>query len=143
MDLIKILKKILAREVYFHFVKSSGHGGQNVNKRKTKAELYFNVANSCFLTEEQKQQIIDRSGHRIHHHEKILIMTCHEERYQRANKKKVIHHFRQFMEEALKVEKKRIVTKVPAHEKEKRLTHKQRQSVKKKSRKQIDVNKEL
>jgi len=101
MSIDLVLGKILKREVHFHFTRSWWHGWQNVNKRKTKAELYFNVVDSKYLTEEQKQKIIDNAGHRIHHHEKILIMTCHEERYQLANKKKVIHHFRQFMEEVL------------------------------------------
>jgi len=108
MNNINFLDKILKREVYFHFTKSWWHGGQNVNKRMTKAELYFNVAYSKYLTEDQKEKVILWAWHRIHHHEKILIMTCQEERYQRANKKKVIHHFRQFMEAVLIEKKTRI-----------------------------------
>jgi len=101
MNINKILDDIINNELYFNFSKSSGHGWQNVNKRKTKAELYFNVANSHFINDEQKKIVIDNAWHSIHHHEKILIMTCQEERYQHLNKKKVIHHFRQFMEDIL------------------------------------------
>jgi protein subunit release factor A len=43
----------------------------------------------------------------IHHHEWILIMTCQEERFQHANKEKVIHHFRQLLGESLEVHARR------------------------------------
>ncbi|NCO98169.1 aminoacyl-tRNA hydrolase, partial [bacterium] len=45
-----MIDAILQKEVHFHFSKSGGHGGQNVNKRETKAELYFNIHDSDFLT---------------------------------------------------------------------------------------------
>ncbi|MBU0626762.1 hypothetical protein KKH82_05060 [Patescibacteria group bacterium] len=54
-----IIEKILDKELHFHFTKSSGHGGQNVNKRNTKAELYFNIHDSEHLTEDQKQRLIE------------------------------------------------------------------------------------
>ena len=96
-----ILDQILKNEVHFHFSKSGWHWGQNVNKRMTKAELYFNVWDSHYLDDEQKQKIVDNAWHRIHHHEKILIMTCQEERFHEANKEKVIRHFREFMNSIL------------------------------------------
>ncbi len=64
-----IIDAILQKEVHFHFSKSGGHGGQNVNKRETKAELYFNIHDSDFLTPEQKQRLIDLAGHMVHHEE--------------------------------------------------------------------------
>lgn len=131
MDLDKLLKKLIKDEVHLHFSKSGGHGGQNVNKRKTKAELYFNVQDSHLLDEDQKDMILEKAGHRLHHHEKILIFTCQEERYQKANKVKVLHHFRQFMEEVLTPESERVATCVPQEEKEKRLHDKKKQSEKK------------
>lgn len=57
MNFINILNKIIKQEIHFHFTKSSWHGGQNVNKRKTKVELYFNIAESDYLTEEQKNKL--------------------------------------------------------------------------------------
>jgi len=141
MTIDEILEKILTHEVHFHFCKSWGHWGQNVNKRKTKAELYFNVADSHFLDEEQKDLIVDNAWNRIHHHEKILIMTCQEERYQHANKKKVIHHFRQFMKESLHVDIPRVSTKIPKTVKNKRKEKKIQHAEKKKRRKNdIDMN---
>ncbi|NOZ44408.1 MAG: aminoacyl-tRNA hydrolase [bacterium] len=134
MDIEQILNTLIKKEVYFHFSNAHGHGGQNINKRKTKAELYFNVRDSHLLSEEQKDLIVEKSGHRIHHHEHILIFTCQEERYQKANKIKVIHHFKEFLRTILIKPKERIATQVPVHEKEKRLFHKKRHSEKKERR---------
>jgi len=124
MDQNQIIDTILQREVHFHFSRSGGHGGQNVNKVATKAELYFNVHDSQYLTEEQKERLIQTAGNRIHHEEKILIMTCQEERLQIANKEKVIHHFRQLLEEILTTPKERISTKIPQAEREARIIDK-------------------
>jgi len=128
------IEKILQQEVHFHFAKSGGHGGQNVNKRNTKAELYFNVHDSRFLTDEQKQRVITLAGNRIHHHEGILILIDQEERFQGANKEKVIHHFKQLLEQAIPEPKKRFATSIPNYMKEERSEDKQIQSKKKENR---------
>ena len=137
MDIQSTIKNILDREVHFHFSKSWGPGGQNVNKRETKAELYFNIHDSNSLTLEQKQRLINLAGHMIHHEEWILIMTCKEERYQNANKEKVIHHFRQLLNEALIQPKERIATNIPKSEREARIMDKKFTSKIKDSRKRI------
>ena len=124
MDTQNTIENILAREVHFHFSKSGWPGGQNVNKRETKAELYFNIHDSQQLTPEQKQRLIDVAGHMVHHEEWILIMTCREERYQRANKEKVIHHFRQLLTEIFVEPKERISTNIPKAEREARIMDK-------------------
>jgi len=124
MNYEAIIQNILQHEVYFHFSKSGGHGGQNVNKRETKAELYFNIQDSQYLTDEQKQRLIELGEHRVHHEEKILIITCQEERLQIANKEKVIHHFRQLLSEALIEPKERIATKIPKKQSEVRIIDK-------------------
>ena len=124
MDTQNTIENILAREVHFHFSKSGWPGGQNVNKRETKAELYFNIHDSQQLTPEQKQRLIDVAGHMVHHEEWILIMTCREERFQRANKEKVIHHFRQLLTEILVEPKERISTNIPKAEREARIMDK-------------------
>lgn len=95
-----------------------------MNKRKTKAELYFNVQDSQYLTLEQKERLIAAAGNRVHHGEKILIMTCQEERLQEANKKKVIKHFRQLLMEALITPIERIPMDIPERELEARIMDK-------------------
>lgn len=97
----EIFDQILNSEVHFHFSNSGWHGWQNVNKRKTKAELYFNIQDSHHLTPEQKDKLIQIGAHRVHHHSSILIMTCQEERTQWLNKEKVIHHFKQLLNEVI------------------------------------------
>ncbi len=129
----EIINHIIKEEIYFHFSKSWGHGGQNVNKRETKAQLFFNLHDSK-LTDEQKERIIELAGHQIHHHEWILIMSCQEERFQKANKDKVIHHFRQLLEQAIPEQKERNYTNIPFHQKQKRYVDKSRQSQKKQFR---------
>lgn len=134
-DINQIIDQILTKEVHFHFSKSGGHGGQNVNKRNTKAELYFNVHDSIFLTPEQKHRLIELSWNHMHHDEWILILTDQEERFQRANKEKVIHHFRQLLQQAMPQPKQRIATSIPAYMKEERRDDKIIQSRKKQNRK--------
>ncbi|HBB03482.1 TPA: hypothetical protein DCZ39_01065 [Patescibacteria group bacterium] len=65
----QIVKNIVEKELHFHFAKSGGHGGQNVNKRETKAELYFNIHDSQSLTPKQKLRLIRLAGSRVHHEE--------------------------------------------------------------------------
>ncbi|MEI7557616.1 MAG: alternative ribosome rescue aminoacyl-tRNA hydrolase ArfB [bacterium] len=129
-----IIKNIVEHELHFHFAKSGGHGGQNVNKRETKAELYFNIHDSEHLTPQQKARLIELGGHRVHHEEGILIMTCQEERYQNANKQKVIHHFKELLTQALEEPKERIATNLPASQREERITDKKHTSKIKQSR---------
>ena len=136
MENYQIIDEIIQHEVHFHFAKSGGHGGQNVNKRNTKAELFFNIHDSQYLTPEQKERLIDLAGHQIHHEEWMLIMTCQEERSQHANKEKVIHHFKQLLTEAMIFPTERIATNIPKKEREARLLDKKYQSQKKQDRQQ-------
>ena len=136
----QIIQSILEHEVHFHFANSWWPGGQNVNKRKTKAELYFNVQDSQYLTPEQKERIITTAGNRVHHEEKILIMTCQEERLQEANKKKVINHFRQLLMEALATPVERVPMNIPEKELEARIMDKKYVSKNKKLRKKPSLD---
>lgn len=60
----------------------------------------------------------------VHHGENILIMTCQEERLQKANKEKVIAHFTQLVSAAMVEPKKRIATLVPKAQRESRILDK-------------------
>ncbi len=131
-----IIENILAHEVHFHDSKSGGHGGQNVNKRNTKVTLFFNIQDSEFLTDEQKKRLVDLAGNRIHHEESVLIMSCQEERYQHANKNKVIKHFTELLWSALIEPKERIPTSIPKKEREARILDKKFTSKKKQDRQQ-------
>ena len=114
MDYSKIIDAILDKEVYFHFARSGGKWGQNVNKRETKAELYFNVRDTRYLNDAQKRRLIQCAGHLIHHNAWILIMTDQEERLQVANKEKVTYHFRELLNHIMPEPKQRRWTQAPA-----------------------------
>ncbi|MDX9694439.1 MAG: alternative ribosome rescue aminoacyl-tRNA hydrolase ArfB [Bacteroidales bacterium] len=124
----------IINEVIFKATRSSGSGGQNVNKVSTKVELRFLVEDSEFLSIEQKDRIKLKLKNRISL-EGYLIITCDTERTQLANKKKVTEIFFELIEKALYKPKKRTKTKPTKASKEKRLKEKKINSEKKKSRK--------
>lgn len=137
-----VVQSILRDDVHFHFSKSGGHGGQNINKRKTKAELYFNIDNCQYLSDDQKNRLKELGGNFVHHHSSVLILTCQEERYQHANKTKVSHHFIQLLHKACDTPTERIPTDPPAylhhHKKRKKIHH----GRKKHNRRPVDPHQE-
>ncbi|MBP7061435.1 aminoacyl-tRNA hydrolase [Patescibacteria group bacterium] len=137
----QIIQHIIDHEIFFQFSKSGGKGGQNVNKRETKAELYFDLDASTVLSLRQKQRV--RTSAHAYIHGTQIIMTCQEERYQGANKQKVLTRFCELLTKALPEPIKRIATKVPYSQKIKSKQTKIAHSRKKQSRsakpnKQID-----
>ncbi len=127
-------KNLLIKELIYKTSRSSGSGGQNVNKVETKVELRFDIQNSTQLTENEKVIIFSKLKNRISS-ERILIIACDTERTQLANKKKVSELFLQLIEKALVKPKKRVKTKPTKASKEKRLKDKKVQSEKKQYRK--------
>jgi len=121
------IKKVIEHELEFKTARSWWNGWQNVNKVETKVQLFFNIQDSKYLDQNQKEKIITHAHHKqLHHDNSILEFECQEERTQWKNKDKVIKEFIQFLNEALKEEKERIATQVPGYENEKRLEEKER-----------------
>ncbi|RPI14800.1 MAG: aminoacyl-tRNA hydrolase [Ignavibacteriae bacterium] len=131
----------LLTEVNYNFSRSGGKGGQNVNKVETKVELVFNVDNSVYLTEEQKRLIKEKLVNKIDNEGNFRI-TSQTERTQVGNRKKVIDKFERFLQNALKVEKKRKKTKISKSVKEKILEKKKKHGARKKERSYKVVNEE-
>ena len=129
-------QELLIKELNFITSRSSGKGGQNVNKVETKVELRFDVLNSSVFTEEEKERIQLKMKNRISN-EGIVIISSDSERTQLGNKRKVIDLFMELIEKALIKPKKRIKTKPTKTSKEKRLKEKKIQSDKKQFRKNI------
>jgi len=129
-----ISKDLILNELVFKAVRSSGSGGQNVNKVSTKVELRFDVEHSEFLTGDEKARIFKKLKNRISN-EGILIISSDTERTQLRNKKNAIAIFFDLLEQALKKPKKRKKTKPTRASKEKRLKEKKVQSEKKQLRK--------
>ncbi len=126
-------KENIINELKFKTSRSSGSGGQNVNKVSTKVELRFDVENSSLFSDIEKNRIKTKLKNRITN-EGILILTSDSERTQLGNKKKVLELFFEILEKALRKPKKRIKTKPTRTSKEKRLKEKKIQSEKKRLR---------
>lgn len=121
-------------EVSYRTSRSSGAGGQHVNKVSTKVELMFNVADSKFLTDEEKEIISRKLRNRISK-DGLLLMHCDETRSQLKNKEIVLKRFFALIKDSLIPEKERKQTKPTKSSKEKRLSDKRKVSEKKDNRK--------
>ena len=126
------LNKLVA-ECTFQTARSSGSGGQNVNKVETKVILLFDVSGSQSLTDKQKQLLLERLKNRITNGG-ILMLSCERERSQFMNKKSVVRQFENLLLNALKPVKKRNRTKPTAASVRKRLEKKKQIGEKKKRR---------
>lgn len=121
-------------ELNFKAVRSSGPGGQNVNKVASKVVLTFDLNNSQALNEEEKALIESKLATKLTS-ENFLILNCDEERSQLKNKTIVTKRFLELIEKSLIVPKKRKTTKVPKAIVEKRLKDKSAVSEIKENRK--------
>lgn len=123
----------LIGECVFTAVRSSGSGGQNVNKVASKVLLSFDVNASAVLDEEQKRLVLDKLANRINKNG-VLQVSNEAERSQWQNKKAVIAKFGQLIGHALTRERKRVGTKPTFTSVQKRLDEKKRKSDKKRLR---------
>lgn len=132
MDTEKIIS-----ELKFKAVRSSGAGGQNVNKVSSKVVLSFDLPNSKALSEEEITLLEDKLAPRLTN-DKILILNCDEDRSQLKNKEIVVKRFLQLLRENLIIPKERKATKVPKSVIKKRIQNKRNLSEKKQSRRKPD-----
>lgn len=126
-------KENILQELQFKAVRSSGAGGQHVNKVSTKIELVFDVSNSKSLNDSEKEKIALKLKNRLTK-ESILLLQCHESRSQFKNKELAIKRFLKLLENALKEPKKRKATKPSKSAIEKRLNTKKKSAEKKANR---------
>jgi ribosome-associated protein len=123
-------------EFTFTASRSSGPGGQNVNKVSTRVELRFDVTGSALLTADEKEIILARLAKKINSAGE-LILVAQNDRSQLKNKENVIAKFYMLLIKALTPVKKRKPTKPSRAAKEKRLEEKQATSEKKERRKKL------
>ena len=132
MDKDKIIS-----ELSFKAVRSSGAGGQNVNKVSSKVVLTFDLNNSQSLSEEEKERSQKKLKSKLTL-DGILILNCDEDRSQLKNKEIVIKRFLELIEKSLVIPKERKATKIPKSVIEKRLKDKSSNSEIKQNRKKPD-----
>ena len=126
------VEKILS-ELSYKAVRSSGAGGQNVNKVSSKVVLNFDLKNSKALTEEEKLLLENKLNSRLTS-ELILILNCDEDRNQLKNKAIVTKRFLDIVTESLLIPKIRKATKIPKSVIRKRIKDKKNLSEIKKNR---------
>ena len=123
-------------ELVFTASRSSGPGGQNVNKVSTKVEARFNIAQSNLLTDVEKDLLREMLKNKINQQDE-LIVSSQSERTQLRNKEKTIEKINSLINKAITPGKKRKRTKPSRESKEKRLEEKRITAEKKESRKLI------
>jgi ribosome-associated protein len=125
-------------EFEFSASRSSGPGGQNVNKVSTKIELRFNVKNSVLLSDEEKEILLSKLSNKINNVGELIIVS-QSERSQIRNKERTITRFYKMIEQALTPPKRRKKSVPTKSSIEKRLKEKQITAQKKAERKDPDL----
>jgi len=127
----------ILNELTFRTSRSSGAGGQHVNKTETKVEVLFDIDASAGLSDEEKQIIQSRLASRIND-EGVLQLTSQKSRSQLSNKEDGIERLQALVEKALIPKVKRKRTKPSKESIEDRLNAKKQNAEKKLSRKKPD-----
>ena len=126
--------KSFSNELSYKTSRSSGSGGQNVNKVETSVTVIWKVEDSTVFTESEKERILLKLKNKINA-EGILQTTVSESRTQLQNKKIATEKIQELVNKSLIVPKKRIATKPSRAKVEKRLESKKKLSEKKENRK--------
>ena len=133
--MLEIKKGIAIREeeIVFKFSRSSGPGGQNVNKANTRVTLLFDVANAASFSDTQKKQILERLAGRADRNGFIRVVS-QQHRTQKDNREAAVKRLQGLLQGALKRKPVRKKTKVPGQAKQKRLKEKKQRSALKQQR---------
>lgn len=129
----RIKEKKLIEECRFFTSRSSGPGGQNVNKVNSKVSLRFDVIQSLLLDDQEKKIILEKLNSRISG-QGVLIIDVQSHRSQIQNKEEAVLKFEKLLEKAFTFKKFRKASKPTRGSVERRLENKKRQAEKKRWR---------
>ena len=132
------MKSGLLQEITYKTSRSSGPGGQHVNKTESRVELHWNIEQSVCLTDEEKSRIRKRLKTRFTE-EGVMILASERTRSQVRNKEDVTDRFIELIGRSLIPPKKRKPTKPTKASKEKRLEQKKRRGETKSRRKSPEL----
>ncbi|UYZ61979.1 alternative ribosome rescue aminoacyl-tRNA hydrolase ArfB [Hymenobacter weizhouensis] len=124
-------------ELHFQTSRSSGPGGQNVNKVESRVELRFRISDSQLLTDEQKQTLLQKLASRLTQEGELLV-AAQEDRSQLRNKETALRKFHDLLLKALHKPKPRKATKPSAGAVRQRLESKKKHGDKKANRGRVD-----
>jgi ribosome-associated protein len=124
---------IPASELDIRFSRSSGPGGQHVNKTSTQAELTFDLANSPSIPDDDREWLIEKLKHRMDSNGQLRL-TSQDTRSQRQNKAIVVERFTEMLRHALRRPKKRKPTKPSRAAVQRRIESKKKHGEKKSNR---------
>ena len=125
--------KTILSEIIIKATRSSGKGGQNVNKVSSRIQLFYDVLNSNGISDEERKLILHKLKNKLSE-QGILQIDVQEDRSQLSNKKIALKKLEDLLINALKKTKKRIKTSVSPGARKKRLTGKKMQGEKKQLR---------
>jgi len=131
--------EVVIQECAFKAVRSSGAGGQHVNKVSSKIELTFDVKNSKGLSAVEKFRIQKKIPSKLTK-DGLLLLQCSESRSQHKNKELVIKRFVVLLKSGIVIPKKRIKTKIPKSVIRKRLKNKNLRAQLKQNRKKPNLD---
>lgn len=126
-------------EIRYEFVRSSGPGGQNVNKVTTAVQLRFDIRYSTSLPQDIKQRLIESAGKRVSG-DGVLIIDARRFRSQERNRAAALARLTALIEKAATLPKQRRLTRPSPAAQERRLQLKHQRSLLKQTRRHVSVS---
>ncbi|MEH6420318.1 alternative ribosome rescue aminoacyl-tRNA hydrolase ArfB [Pseudomonas sp. CGJS7] len=123
------------QELVERFVRSTGPGGQNVNKVATAVELRFDIAQSPSLPEAVRERLLTKRDRRVTG-EGVLVISAQRFRTQERNREDARERLAAFVDSGLRAPKPRIATKPSRAAKERRIGAKKERGATKRNRSQ-------
>ena len=127
---------IPANELQFRFSRSSGPGGQHINRSETRVELLFDIANSPGLSESQRYILLQRLGARVDA-SGVLRVVSSATRSQVENREDAVSRFQALLAAALRDRRRRVPTRPTRAARERRLADKRLHGALKAGRKHL------